>query len=480
MNRSVIQILLGSRANTEAAGAGATTDAQLLERFVKSRDEAAFEVLVWRHGGMVYNLCRRVLRQADAAEDAFQATFLTLARKAHTVYKREALGSWLYKVAYRAALDARRAPPDPLPPKPPVTAGGDEAIWNEIREVLDEEINRLPEKLRAAFVLCCLDGLTNDEAARQLGCPKGTVDSRLARARERLRARLTRRGVGVPAAALAVAVAECGRAEVLPRLLAWKALAVARSAGADASVRVDALSGGVLRAMRLARLRLAVGVLLVVGLSGVAAVACGLFAEGRPFGTMEVGPPGQRQPDPGDPGPFVAQAVYQGIDPATVVAYERLGAIYGTMGTLTDLEFRIGRDQAEEGLPGFRFPFNPSSKLPEVAVPFGLDLSKSFRQPRPVTAAELKNLAGLKNLIALNLAGTPSEANAGLKDLAGLKYLTALRIQNVGGGAGLKDLAGLKNLTALRIEFTGFARDEVHGLVDRVSKMLPGCKISFK
>jgi Leucine-rich repeat (LRR) protein len=136
-------------------------------------------------------------------------------------------------------------------------------------------------------------------------------------------------------------------------------------------------------------------------------------------------------------------AVFQGIDPATVAAYERLGAIYGTMGPLPALDFHIGRDQAEKGLPGFRFLFAPPAKLPQVAVPFGLDLPTT-------TAAELKNLAGLKNLIALRISGV---TDVRLKDLAALKNLTALDLSVTGRqmGAELKELAALKNLTALRI-----------------------------
>jgi RNA polymerase sigma factor (sigma-70 family) len=184
---------------------GGLTDAQLLERFLKKHDEAAFELLVWRHGPMVLRVCRRILRDAHGAEDAFQATFLTLACKAGSIGKQEAVSSWLYKVAYRVALRAQagaakratheRPMVDCLPARGVEPA--DEAAWRELGPLLDAEVRRLPEKYRAAFVLCYLEGKTNEEAAKELGCPKGTVLSRLSRARERLRKRLNQRGLAM-------------------------------------------------------------------------------------------------------------------------------------------------------------------------------------------------------------------------------------------------------------------------------------------
>jgi RNA polymerase sigma factor (sigma-70 family) len=176
------------------------TDQQLLDRFVRRRDEVAFEALVQRHGPMVLAVCRRVLGQAQEADDAFQATFLVLLRKADSIAKPELLGSWLYGVACRVARKARaqaasrRAhesareavampPPDPLL----------EVAWRELRALLDEELQHLPPKYQAPLVLCYLEGLTNEEAARRLGWPSGSISYRLARARELLKARLSRR-----------------------------------------------------------------------------------------------------------------------------------------------------------------------------------------------------------------------------------------------------------------------------------------------
>lgn len=177
-------------------------DAELLARFVKEHDEAAFELLLWRHGGLVLNVCLRVLGDRHQAEDAFQVTFLTLAQRAGAIGRGEAVAGWLYQVAHRVALRmrarSRREQPlgdMPLPGREPEPA--ETAEWRDLRPLLDAEVDRLPEKYRIAFVLCYLEGKTNEEAARELGCPRGTVDSRLARARERLRARLARRGLAI-------------------------------------------------------------------------------------------------------------------------------------------------------------------------------------------------------------------------------------------------------------------------------------------
>jgi RNA polymerase sigma factor (sigma-70 family) len=182
-------------------GRGELTDAQLLERFIRSRDEAAFEVLVWRYGLLVLNVCRRLLREEHEVEDAFQATFLVLVRKAGSIGKREALAGWLYRVAVRIALAARASGarravqekkcfdernaavgPDPA----------DDAIRAELRPIIDAAVNSLPAKYRLPVILCYLEGKTYEEAARQLGWPKGTLSIRLSRGRDLLRKRLAR------------------------------------------------------------------------------------------------------------------------------------------------------------------------------------------------------------------------------------------------------------------------------------------------
>lgn len=176
------------------------SDTELLERFLAERDEAAFELLVWRHGPMVFAVCRRVLRHTQDAEDASQAAFLLLARKAGEIGRRESVGGWLYTVAYRLALRAksqssrharrRRTLQDIADDEP----GGDPAeqlAWRELSQLLDAELSRIPEKYRTAFILCHLEGKSCEEAAAYLGCPRGTVQSRVGRARQRLRQQLT-------------------------------------------------------------------------------------------------------------------------------------------------------------------------------------------------------------------------------------------------------------------------------------------------
>lgn len=181
-------------------------DDELLRRFADHGDAAAFELLVWRYAGLVYGTARRALGRAADADDAFQAAFLALARKAGTVRRAGALGGWLHRVALRAALRlradrARRAEREGalLQDAP----GRESFLPDDTASVIDEELARLPEKLRVAFVLCELDGRTDAEAAAHLGCPVGTVQSRLSRAREKLRTRLARRGLAPLALPLA-------------------------------------------------------------------------------------------------------------------------------------------------------------------------------------------------------------------------------------------------------------------------------------
>src|SRR5258708_5590664 len=178
---------------------GALTDGQLLDAFAAG-EEGAFEALLKRHGPMVLGVCRRVLRHEADAEDAFQATFLVLFRKAATLRRPEPLSNWLYGVAFRTALNAKSAAakrrakeearrqmavPQPL--------AGD--AWREVQAVLDQELSGLPEYYRVPIVLCDLEGKPRKDAARQLGWPSGTLASRLVRGRVLLAKRLTRHGV---------------------------------------------------------------------------------------------------------------------------------------------------------------------------------------------------------------------------------------------------------------------------------------------
>jgi RNA polymerase sigma factor (sigma-70 family) len=186
--------------------ASQSADALLLERFALSKDEGAFAALVERHAALVWGVCRRVTGDAHAAEDAFQATWLVLSRKAGSLRDGAALPAWLHRVAYRLALRARATPAAALEDAPTSSSGPeDEVALRETRELIDEEVDRLPERYRRPVVLCFYEGRTHAEAAAELGLPIGTVASRVSRARELLRARLERRGVGLQALPLVAA-----------------------------------------------------------------------------------------------------------------------------------------------------------------------------------------------------------------------------------------------------------------------------------
>jgi RNA polymerase sigma factor (sigma-70 family) len=263
----VVRQLRVAPAAREAAG---LPDADLWDRYVRERDEAAFAALVGRHGPMVLGVCRRILRNRHDAEDAFQATFLVLVRKAASLRSPRTIANWLHGVARRTALAARGSAPERQAREaavPPRVVTPDDP-WDDLRPVLDQEITRLAEKYRIAVVLCDLEGKTRKEAARQLGWAEGTVASRLARGRGILAERLARRGFG--AAVLAAALAgEAAPAGVSPALVVSTVTAVnapAAVAAAKGAVagNAAALAEGVLKSMQLTKLKTAVAVLLVV------------------------------------------------------------------------------------------------------------------------------------------------------------------------------------------------------------------------
>jgi RNA polymerase sigma factor (sigma-70 family) len=281
-------------------GAGHDPDAELLRRFAASQDEYAFAALVKRHGPMVLGVCRRVLGHAHDAEDAFQATFLVLAKKAAAVAKREAVASFLYGVAYRTALRARaraarrRATERQVGEMPhPAVEPPETQDW---RPVLDRELNQLPPKYRAALVLCDLECKTRREAARQLGLAEGTLASRLATARRMLAGRLAKCGVTLSGGALAAALAEGAQAAVPAP---WVGV-TARAAALLAAGRVGAaatpaalLMNEVLKAMLMTKLKVYVAVALVaaaLGAGGIAYRAAGQApqAGARPLTDTEI------------------------------------------------------------------------------------------------------------------------------------------------------------------------------------------------
>lgn len=280
-------VLTQVRRVVDSQGPDSPTDGELLARFVAARDQAAFELLVWRHGTMVLHTCRRLLARPEDAEDAFQATFLAFVRQAAGIGKRGTVAGWLHRVACRAALRlraqaARRTDCERQSmnlgnghPSNSANADGeavDPLVWAEARQALDGEVNRLPAKLRVPFVLCYLEGLTNDEAARQLNLPRGTVLSRLSRARERLRGRLGRRGWALTSGAFIVALGQeaATSAAAAPLVVSTIKTAMLVAAGqataAVAAAPVALLTEGVVQAMFLDKIKVAMAVVLSVGL----------------------------------------------------------------------------------------------------------------------------------------------------------------------------------------------------------------------
>jgi RNA polymerase sigma factor (sigma-70 family) len=272
---------------------GDLSDGHLLGRFVTERDEAAFAVLVQRHGALVLGVCRRVLRQEQDAEDACQATFLILARKAPSIRKLESLASWLHGVAQRTALNVRKGvlrrrgyeKPRASPvPQSPVAV----AAYKETEAALDAEVQRLPERYRAPFVLCCLEGKSRPEAAKELAWKEGTVSSRLARARHLLQHRLTRRGIAL-AATLSAALADSTMSSAMSATASDATVKAAslfavRSASVAAIVsgKVVRLAEGVLQMLLVSKLKKVSIVLATLIALGMVAVAYGMFAGPRP------------------------------------------------------------------------------------------------------------------------------------------------------------------------------------------------------
>ncbi len=295
-----------------ADGPEAISDAELLRRYAAQRDAAAFELLVWRHGATVWGACRRLLSSPHDAEDAFQAVFMVLARKAGAIRQGECLGGWLHRVAMRvsrrAQARAMKAGNRERSIQSPEFAVDDTpAEWSEIGPVVDQEIDRLPAKQRAAFVLCHLQGHTCDEAARRLGCAKGTILSRLARARDRLKDRLTRRGITLSSAAFASLASGMTPSAARIELTMQSALSLpAKLTAAAAPASAAILSQEVLRAMFIGKLKIACCaaiVLLGIGAFGWREMTPGADNGEKSFGLTdkELFAAPKEQADPDEP-----------------------------------------------------------------------------------------------------------------------------------------------------------------------------------
>jgi RNA polymerase sigma factor (sigma-70 family) len=303
--------------------AGQQTDSQLLKRFLTERNEEAFAELVRRHGPIVLGICRRTLRNQHDADDAFQATFLVLARKADSIRNPDALPAWLYGVATRLANRHRQTAGRRRAREAPLADGAvpedkDQQQRLELQRVLFEEIGRLPERYRVPFVLCYVNGNSNEEAAKLFNCPPGTVFSRLARARQQLRERLVQQGFTVSGGGLAVMLPTLPRAalvDVSAELLGGTARrAVAFAAKSTAIIPAPVL--------KLARKEVAAVVLLAIIPAPLLRLA----------------------------EPLVALAGLLGIK--WIIALSLSTAVVGTAGVLLVRHAVVGRKSVEERLKG--------------------------------------------------------------------------------------------------------------------------------
>jgi RNA polymerase sigma factor (sigma-70 family) len=450
-------------------GAG-LSEGQLLDQFVGQRDAAAFAALVQRLGPMVWGVCRRVLGCHHDAEDAFQATFLVLARKAAVVMPRDMVANWLYGVAYRTArkaktmTDRRRAREKQVPTMPEPQAPAPDP-WRDLEPLVDQELARLPDKYRSAIIFCDLEGKTRKEAARQLRIPEGTLSSRLTTAREKLARQLARHGVTLSAAAVATLLAQNAASASIPSsvvsiLIKVGPLFAARQAAAMGlvSAKVAALTQAVLKTMMLGKLQTALAVVLVLGVIGLGGslITQATAVDESPKAADETIPEQKKSPaDTGstaaDPGQRLLGGKIRLEDREKSVATVDLN---GTQ--LTDADLKILKQfkgLRQLGLVGCH-----------AVTDAGLKEIKDLNELRvlrlggtAVTDAGLKELKGLKELRHLGLAGT-QVTDKGLKELKGLKNLRELVLAQTGvTDEGLKEFKDLKELRELRLSGTAVA-----------------------
>ncbi len=285
-------------------GAG-MTDGELLERFLSGRDDSAFAALVRRHAAMVWGVCRRILSCHQDAEDAFQATFLVIVRKAASVMPRHMVANWLYGVAHQTALNARasaarRRARERQVTEMPEPASPEQNLWRDLQPILDQELSRLPAKYRSAIVLCDLEGKTRKDAASQFGVPEGTLSGWLTRGRAMLAKRLARHGLAVTGGALAAVLAPSALAADAPVLAVSTTIqavslwAAGQAAPGVISAPVTALTEGVIKTMLLKKLKLATVVFLMVSTAGIGAGSW-LYCAHATKPTAQEAPPAAKQ-----------------------------------------------------------------------------------------------------------------------------------------------------------------------------------------
>jgi RNA polymerase sigma factor (sigma-70 family) len=433
------------RAALSAAGAKQLTDRELLAQF-REGDKAAFEAIVKRHTGFVLGVCRRVLPIVQDAEDACQATFLILARKAKTGRWQSSIANWLYITARRVALSAnrtaaRRMKRQSIAATPAPVSTLDEMTGREAFAALDEELEKLSAIYREPLVLFYLQGLTRDEAAANLGIPSATLKSRLDRGRKKLADALTKRGIDIGAGLMAVGAASSAGAssQLVESILAT--LGGSPSASVAAIVKGVAMNGLLFKAKLLALATVAVAA-TGFGLASMQ-IAAGpqrpALARTHQAATKEDAkksdkPKAEQAPAESKPPEPTAEQLAAAIE-----AYAKIGARHRAETNSKTMQithiFRLRDQITDTDLKG----------LPELPFGFGLDLTLDTQ----VTDAGVKELKNLKNLTKLHLTLT-QVTDAGVKELKELKYLNTLLIDGTQvTDAGMKELKDFKNLTTL-------------------------------
>lgn len=302
-NQSLNLLLRYLRHLAKAPGDSQTPDQELVERFLQQRDQSAFEALVRRHGALVYKVARRLLHQEQDAEDVFQATFLTLARKASSLRKPGSVASWLHGVAHRLALQMRAAGINRSAHESRVAVRRTDQLAEitvrEAQELLDDELRCLSAKYRAPLVLCYLEGATRDEAARQLHLSLATLKRRLERGRELLRIRLEHRGLTVASALSGLLLTESAAQTAVPGPLVASTVQAALLIAADkplvaglVSTKAATLMEGMVRLMWITKLRIvALYIAIAVAATGTGLIAHRAWASKSPAAKTEQGLP---------------------------------------------------------------------------------------------------------------------------------------------------------------------------------------------
>jgi RNA polymerase sigma factor (sigma-70 family) len=432
---------------TLARDGGGLTDGQLLECFLAAGEQAAFTALVRRHGPLVLGVCRRVLGHTQDAEDAFQATFLVLARKAAALARPDLLGPWLYAVAYRTARKARaaagrRRAVERQVAQMPERPGRAEECGHDLRPVLDAELSRLPEKYRIPVVLCELEGKSKREAARALGVPEGTVSSRLARARKLLRARLLRRGLALSSGTLALALSAEAASASVPAALALStskaaaSLAAGGAATTAVAARVAALAEGVLRTMSLNRLKFVAALLFLLAAVGVGVGLWPGRVPAAPRASTHRAVPRQGDKGPGRKAPQWQEVASLTCSVPGAVAFSPDGKKLAAAGNgvlLWDAATGKALDGLKEGVGDlglYALAFSPDGKLLAAGGPDGLVAVLDVRTGNVISSVQGHGGAAVRSVAfspdGKTLASAGEDNVARLWDLARRKERASL------------------------------------------------------